>query len=141
MPLVASGRQPHRPVRCILCVRGRVPFQMEVEPRFDYGRQAHETRLHKHGAVFESPTLTVALSSPVPLEHSEEGIRANSILKAGQSTTFVLETLGGGEEPQFYSEDDTRQAFDDTVAFWQRWLSRSRYAGRWREMVQLEQGL
>ena len=135
MPVVSSGHQPHRLVRCILCVRGRVPFQMEVEPRFDYGRQAHEIYLHKPGAVFESPALTVALSSPVALERSEEGVRANSILKAGQSTTFVLETLGDGEEPQFYSEDDTRQAFDDTVAFWQRWLSRSRYAGRWRETV------
>jgi GH15 family glucan-1,4-alpha-glucosidase len=27
------------------------------------------------------------------------------------------------------------RAFDDTVAFWRRWLSRSRYAGRWRETV------
>jgi GH15 family glucan-1,4-alpha-glucosidase len=63
------------------------------------------------------------------------GRAAHSILKAGQSVTFVLETLGDGEEPRFYSEDDTGQAFDDTVAFWQRWLSRSRYAGRWRETV------
>src|SRR5215217_689911 len=135
MPIVSSGRQPHRLVRCILCVRGRVPFQMEVEPRFDYGRQAHETYLHKHSAVFESPTLTVALSSPLPLERSEEGIGANSILKAGQSATFVLETLGDDKEPRFYSEEDTRRAFDETVAFWKRWLSRSRYEGRWREMV------
>src|ERR671920_1955980 len=135
MPLVSSGRQPHRLVRCILCVRGRVPFQMEVEPRFDFGRQAHETYLYKHGAVFESPTLTVALSSPLPLERSEEGIRAHSILKAGQSATFVLQTLGDGEELRFYSEADTLQAFNETVAFWQRWLSLSRYEGRWREMV------
>jgi GH15 family glucan-1,4-alpha-glucosidase len=136
MPVVSSGRQSHRLVRWLLCVRGWVPFQMEVEPRFDYGRQAHKTRLHKHGAIFESPALTVALSSPLPLEHSEEGIRANSILKAGQSAIFVLETLGGdGEEPRFYSEDDAHQAYYGTVAFWRRWLSRSRYAGRWREMV------
>jgi GH15 family glucan-1,4-alpha-glucosidase len=135
MPVVSAGRQPHCLIRCVLCVRGWVPFQVEVEPRFDYGRQAHETYLHKHGAVFESPTLTVALSSPVPLERSEEGIRAHSILKAGQSATFVLETLDDGEEPQFYSEEDTRQTFDETVAFWKHWLSRSRYAGRWRETV------
>jgi GH15 family glucan-1,4-alpha-glucosidase len=135
MPVVSAGRQPHRLVRCVLCVRGWVPFQVEVEPRFGYGRQAHETRLHKHGAVFESPTLRVALSSPVPLERSEEGIRAHSILKAGQSATFMLETLDDGQEPRFYSEDDTRQTFDETVEFWKHWLSRSRYAGRWREMV------
>ena len=135
MPVVSSARQPTSLVRCVLCVRGYVAFQVEVEPRFDYGRQVHETSLHKHGAVFESPTLTVALSSPLPLERSEEGIRANSILKAGQSATFVLQTLGDGEELRFYSEEDTLQAFNETVAFWQRWLSRSRYAGRWREMV------
>src|ERR671932_582559 len=85
MPVVSSGHQPHRLVRCLLCVRGWVPFHVEVEPRFDYGRQAHETRLHEHGAVFESPRLRVALSSAVPLERSAEGIRAHSILKAGQS--------------------------------------------------------
>src|SRR5215216_2703450 len=135
MPVVSPGHQPHRLVRWVFCVRGRVPFRVEVEPRFDYGRQTHETRLHKHGAVFESPTLTVALNSPVPLERSEEGVRAHTTLKAGQSATFVLETIGDGEEPQFYSDHDNRQAFDDTVAFWQRWLSRSCYAGRWRETV------
>jgi GH15 family glucan-1,4-alpha-glucosidase len=135
MPVASSTRQPASLVRCVLCVRGYVAFQVEVEPRFDYGRQAHETYLHKHGAVFESPTLTVALSSPVPLERSEEGIGANSILKAGQSATFVLQTLGDDEDPRFYSEEDTLQVFNETVAFWRRWLSRSRYAGRWREMV------
>src|SRR5918994_1482947 len=137
MPVVSSARHPHRLVRRLLCVRGRVPFRVEVEPRFDYGRQAHETHLHKHGAIFESPALTVALSSSVPLERSEEGIRAHSILKAGQSAIFALETIGGdGEEPpRFYSEDDTREAYYDTVDFWRRWLSRSRYEGRWRETV------
>jgi GH15 family glucan-1,4-alpha-glucosidase len=136
MPVVSSGRQPHRLVRWLLCVRGRVPFQVEVEPRFDYGRQAHETRLHEHGAIFESPALTVALSSPLPIERSEEGIRAHSILKARQSAIFELEAVGGdGEEPRFYSEDDARQAYYDTVDFWRRWLSRSRYEGRWRETV------
>src|SRR3712207_9151685 len=78
------------------------------EPRFDYGRQTHETRLHKHGALFESQTLTVALSSPLPLERSEEGIRAHSILKAGKSVTFVLETLGGDRKSNT-SELQSRQ--------------------------------
>jgi hypothetical protein len=39
--------------------------------------------------------------------------------------------IGDGDEPRLYSEDDTRQELDDTVAFWRRWLSRSRYGGRW----------
>ena len=135
MPVASSARRPHRLIRRLLCVRGRVPFRVEVEPRFDYGRQAHQTHLYEQGAIFESPTLSVALSSPLPLERSEQGVRARFTLRAGQSATFVLENIGDGEEPRLYGEGDTRQAFDDTVAFWRRWLSRSRYAGRWRETV------
>jgi GH15 family glucan-1,4-alpha-glucosidase len=116
-------------------VRGQVTFCVEVEPRFDYGRQAHKTRLYPQGVVFESPALAVALDSPLPLERSEKGVRARFTLRARQSASFVLECIGDGEQPQLYSEDDTHQAFEDTVAFWRRWLSRSRYAGRWRETV------
>src|ERR687889_960428 len=103
MPVASSSHRPHRLIRRLLCVRGRVTFRVEVEPRFDYGRQAHETRLYERGAVFESPTLAVALDSPVPLEHSKEGARARFDLRAGQSTTFVLESIGDGEEPGLYS--------------------------------------
>src|SRR5829696_599125 len=135
MPVASSGHQPHRLIRRLLCVRGRVTFRVEVEPRFNYGREAHQTHLYEQGAVFESPALSVALSSPLPLERSEEGVRARFALKAGQSATFVLENTGDREEPQLYGEGETHKAFDDTVAFWRRWLSRSRYAGRWRETV------
>jgi ribonuclease BN (tRNA processing enzyme) len=135
MPVASSGHRPHRLIRRLLCVRGRVTFRVEVEPRFDYGRQDHRTRLDERGAVFESPTLAVALDSPLPLERSEKGVTAHFALPARQSASFVLESIDDGEEPQPYSEDATHQAFDDTVAFWRRWLSRSRYAGRWRETV------
>ena len=79
--------------------------------------------------------MAVALDSPLPLEGSKEGVRARFDLRAGQSATFVLEGISDGEEARLYSEDDTRREFDDTVAFWRRWLSRSRYEGRWRETV------
>ena len=79
--------------------------------------------------------LSVALGSPLPLECSEKGVRACFSLRAGESTTFVLDRVSDGEEPRIYGESDVRRAFEDTVAFWRRWLSRSRYTGRWREMV------
>jgi GH15 family glucan-1,4-alpha-glucosidase len=135
MPVAARGYGPHYLIRRVVCVRGRMPFRLEVEPRFDYGRSTHETRLHEHGAVFDSPELSVALRSPLPLERSEQGVRARFTLQAGESATFVLDHASEGEEPRVYEEDDALRAFDDTVEFWRRWLSRSRYAGRWREMV------
>src|SRR3712207_2202366 len=64
MPATATSGHRHHLIRRLLCVRRRVNFSVEVEPRFDYGRQARETRLHERGAVFESPALTVALDSP-----------------------------------------------------------------------------
>jgi GH15 family glucan-1,4-alpha-glucosidase len=109
MPVASSGHRPHRLIRRLLCVRGRVTFRVEVEPRFDYGRQVHQTHLHQRGAVFESPTLTVTLNSPQPLERSEEGVWTRFDLRAGQSATFVLECIGDGDEPRHYSEDETRQ--------------------------------
>jgi GH15 family glucan-1,4-alpha-glucosidase len=124
MPVAPSGHRPHRLIRHLLCVSGQVTFCVDVEPRFDYGRQAHKKRLYPQGVVFESPTLAVALD-----RHSR------FTLLARRSASFVLESISDGEQPQLYSEDDTHQVFEDTVAFWRRWLSRSRYAGRWREMV------
>ncbi|HEX2741122.1 MAG TPA: glycoside hydrolase family 15 protein, partial [Rubrobacter sp.] len=135
MPIAARGYRPHCMIRRVVCVRGRMPFRLEVEPRFDYGRSQHETILHEQGAVFTSPELSVALGSPLPLERSEKGARARFTLKAGESATFALDLVNEGEEPRVYEEGDTQRAFEDTVDFWRRWLSRSRYAGRWREMV------
>ncbi|MGN6132775.1 MAG: trehalase-like domain-containing protein, partial [Nocardioidaceae bacterium] len=48
---VASSR--HRLVRLVRCVRGRMAFAIELAPRFDYGREPHETHLTESGAVFE----------------------------------------------------------------------------------------
>ena len=56
-------------------------------------------------------------------------------LAAGESATFVLERVPEDYVPRPYSEDETRDAFDRTIEYWRRWLAKSRYQGRWREMV------
>ena len=56
-------------------------------------------------------------------------------LRAGESATFVLERVPEEYVPRPYSEDETREAFDRTIEYWRRWLSTSRYQGRWREVV------
>jgi len=47
----------------------------------------------------------------------------------------VLDRAGPGEMPVPHSDADIAGEFDATVAFWRGWLRRSRYRGRWREMV------
>jgi len=62
-------------------------------------------------------------------------VRCEFTLDAGESATFVLEQVPETYVPRHYSEDETKEAFENTVDFWRGWLARSRYHGRWREMV------
>ena len=108
-----------RLIRRVLCVRGEVHFRVEVEPRFDYGRERPERELVEGGAVFASPSLTLSLSSAVPLEQTELGVRGDFTLAAGESATFVLEE---GESPYPCSEEHWRDLFGGTIDYWRRWL-------------------
>ena len=127
-----QGTHRQRLVRRVLCVKGSMHFNAEVEPRFDYGRATADIAVTDDGAVFASPDLTLSLSAPVALERTEAGVRAGFALDHGQSATFVLEQ---GEQPRPYSEDDTRELFNETVDYWLRWIAAARYQGRWREIV------
>ena len=124
-----------RLIRRVLCVRGEMTFRIEVEPRFDYGREEHETVLHEHGAVFRAPSLTLALTSGIGLEVKDGDVSAQFRVEPGETETFVLETVQETYVPRSFTQDEMRQDFEDTVAFWRKWLARSNYRGRWREMV------
>jgi GH15 family glucan-1,4-alpha-glucosidase len=124
-----------RLIRRVLCVRGEMTFRIEVEPRFDYGREEHTTVVHEHGAVFRAPSLTLALTSGIGLEVKGSDVSALFKLEPGQTETFVLETVPEAYVPRSFTADEMRQDFEDTVAFWRSWLARSNYRGRWREMV------
>ncbi len=138
MPVQAGPpeSQRHRLIRRVLGVRGRMGIRMECEPAFGYALEPHETHLVASGAVFTAPTLTLALASPLPLHRSERGVWADFSLAAGETVTFVLERLPEGvREPPPPDAREAEAAFDETVAYWRRWLGRSNYRGRWREMV------
>jgi GH15 family glucan-1,4-alpha-glucosidase len=122
-------------VRRVVCVRGEIRFRLEVEPRFNYARDEHEVRLLEGCALFESPSLSLALDSATPLERTEHGVRSEFMLAEGETATFLLEQADPGQKPHRHSEDETRKLFEATVEYWRRWLRSSRYSGRWREMV------
>ncbi len=125
----------HRLIRRVIGVRGQLTFRIEVEPRFNYGRDPHTVVFHDNGVVFRSPDMSLALESATPLTLSETGVTCEITLLPGQSATFVLERVPESYVPRPYSEDETRDALDRTIEYWRRWLSKSRYQGRWREMV------
>jgi GH15 family glucan-1,4-alpha-glucosidase len=137
MPPCAGGApRRHRIIRRVFAVRGKMCFDVDVAPRFDYARACHEVTLAPYGALFRSPNLTLSLSTSCPLEIVDgSDVRSRISLEAGETATFVLEQLEAGELPTTCSDADIAAEFDETVAFWRNWLSRSSYSGRWREMV------
>lgn len=137
MPIAPTKAHAHRHrlLRRVLCVRGQMRFRVDVQPRFNYARDPHETRLHPAGVVFVSRSLSLALSTRIPLRPTGDGVDAEFTMKAGESAAFVLERVESDHVPSHHPESFTLELFQDTVDYWRRWLSKSKYTGRWREMV------
>ncbi|WP_433256807.1 glycoside hydrolase family 15 protein [Streptosporangium sp. CA-135522] len=137
MPIVGDpgevGR--HRLIRRVVCVRGTLPFRARVAPRFDYGRQPHSLSLRDGGAIFESPSLSLALTAGTPLEADGPDVWSEFKLREGECAVFALDRLGDDVTRRSCPVAEAEEQFTATVAYWRRWLSASRYRGRWREMV------
>ncbi|MGW0292135.1 glycoside hydrolase family 15 protein [Streptomyces tuirus] len=125
----------HRVIRRVVCVRGSIPFRTRVAPRFDYGSLPHTVRLTGDTAVFEAPGLALALTATVPLETEGPDVRGDFKLSEGETAVFALDKVGGEVTPRRCARTEAEEQFAATVAYWRRWLSASRYKGRWREMV------
>jgi GH15 family glucan-1,4-alpha-glucosidase len=137
MPLRRGSILPGRIYRRVRCVLGKVRFRVECRPAFDYGRQSHQLTLSRQGARFDSPHLSLCLSSSVPLEEGEgKSARAEFILDHGQSELFILGGCSQGDDlPPIPGESEAEDIFRETVEYWRCWLSACCYHGRWREHV------
>ncbi|MFK0219354.1 glycoside hydrolase family 15 protein [Streptomyces vinaceus] len=137
MPVVDESREAsrHRLIRRVICVRGTLPFRARIAPRFGYGAEAHTVRAQLHEAVFESPSLSLSLTSTAPLETDGTDVSSHFKLLEGESVVFALDRISGGVRPQACPHAEAEVQFEATVRFWRQWLGRSRYRGRWREMV------
>jgi GH15 family glucan-1,4-alpha-glucosidase len=141
-PAGSAATANHRLVRILQCVRGRMSFEVEVAPRFDYGRQPHRTEVTENGAVFAADGQRLvmhAIREPdderlAQLHVENEDLHGSIDLVAGQLRGVVLETAADGP-PRPMRVAEASELLDATVAFWRSWLGRSTYTGRWREMV------
>lgn len=132
MPI--NGEQ--RLVRRVHCVRGELPFRVTCRPAFNYARDIHTLESSAEGVVFRTPELALSLATRVPLQKDGSGVCAEFAISEGETFSFVLSPLdaSGGVQP-CPSEAEMEGSFDDTVAYWRRWLSKCTYQGRWRETV------
>ncbi|MFI7602009.1 glycoside hydrolase family 15 protein [Actinoplanes sp. NPDC049681] len=144
MPVTGSKQSSgsHRLVRVVRCVRGRMTFDVEIAPRFDYGREPHRTRQGPDGVRFEGDrtVLTVEFIREPDDERakirvdSDGDLNARVELRAGELRGLILEA-GDRAAPRPVRVAEALRLFDETVGYWKRWLAQSTYAGRWRETL------
>jgi len=128
----------HAVVRRAKTVRGEVRFRMVCQPCFNYARSTHTVERTSDGMLFVSagtPQMALRLRASVPLREEAGAAVAEFTLRADESAWFVLEQSVPGKDTPSAAPDYVANAFKETVAFWRRWVGRSSYRGRWREMV------
>jgi GH15 family glucan-1,4-alpha-glucosidase len=136
----AGGCPPHQLVRRAKVVRGEMRFRMSCAPRFDYARAPHRVEQpSEHELLFIAEggfDFALRLFSPdIPLQRVNGDGATEFVLRAGQSAAFILEEVKPGEATPCREEHFTADSFKHTLNFWQRWVAKSTYRGRWREMV------
>lgn len=145
MPITAGevASDKHDLVRMVRCVRGEMSFAVDLAPRFDYGREAHETHASEDGVVFQGPRTSVAVSLVKEPDDERLGrfhvdergdLHGELTLRAGQARGLVLEYGAVGPVRPVRTAEVWRM-FDETVGFWKSWLAQSTYTGRWRETL------
>lgn len=137
MPVEEAGHS-HAVVRRVKAIRGESHFRMICDPRFDYARVGHRAENRENEVLFVSQgpqALALRLRSSVPIAVVNGAAVAEFKLAAGSTASFVLELVNAGQPSPSENPDFVPHSFKETVNFWRRWVSRSTYAGRWREMV------
>src|ERR687890_2269288 len=67
MPIERGREERHDLIRTVRVVRGRIRFELDCRPAFDYARQKHKVTLGKTGAVFANAEVRLGLATEVPL--------------------------------------------------------------------------
>jgi GH15 family glucan-1,4-alpha-glucosidase len=144
MPIAGDrATDRHRLVRMIRVVRGEMRFELDAQPRFDFGRSEHQMEVFDDGVSFRADGMTMNISaarhgglvSAGEVESVGNGLQVRPTLSAGDVGGMVLETSPSGP-PQAVTPEAILRMFEQTRDFWRAWIGRSRYTGRWREQVE-----
>ena len=78
-------------------------------------------------------TKPIRLRAQTPLVIAEGRLESEFVLRSGESVFFILDDDENG--PPTIDRDREGKEFKATLNFWQSWVSKSTYRGRWREIV------
>jgi GH15 family glucan-1,4-alpha-glucosidase len=146
MPIAGTkATDRHKLVRNIKMVRGTMKFRIQIQPRFNYGRTPHKLDYSECGLVFHTDDMNLSVQGIAPKGSSLKdlsldiapdgsGMQWTRILREGEIGGVVLESNGGLPQ-RLITPEEAQALADETGRFWNNWLRRSSYQGRWREVV------
>jgi GH15 family glucan-1,4-alpha-glucosidase len=120
-------------VRLVEGLRGEVPVELTLAPRFEYGRLipwvSGEGKVHR---LIAGPDALLFVAETA-VERDQGALRSRFTARAGTAAGFVLTWYPSHEDPP--ASVDAREAIARTVAHWRSWVGRCAYDGPWREAV------
>ena len=121
-------------VRIVEGIRGRMELCSALSLRFDYGRTVPWVTAIEDGIrAIAGPNLAV-LHASVPVHGENLQTVAEFTVNEGERVWFTLtygESFVDDPEPI-----DAKQALEDTDRFWNEWIARKTYEGRYAEVVE-----
>jgi GH15 family glucan-1,4-alpha-glucosidase len=122
-------------VRVVRGLEGRVPMELDLSLRFDYGRIVPWVRRVEGQTLAVAGPDAVMLAGDVELRGEDLRTVAEFAVEAGRHVGFVL-TWFPSHEPAPLPVDPG-PAVEDTTAWWRAWSERcaQRVGGRWSDAI------
>ncbi|WLI76445.1 glycoside hydrolase family 15 protein [Kosakonia sp. H02] len=119
-------------IRQIKIIYGAAKIKLHCSPRFNYASETPKVTQDKKIYCFKGKRgFSLSLASSVPLVVKEGQLDGEFTLSEGESAEFVL----GDAKVKHAALSHVDEQYQKTLTFWQRWVSQSKYRGRWREAV------
>lgn len=133
----ATPSDRHSIMRVMRCTRGHVRFTLECRPRFGFGTDPHETVIDGRTAAFRARGICAFLQSNVPMERDgPHDVRGHlDLAEGGLAGASFTVTGSDAPVPPLPDPHQVEAELWDAVDFWQQWVRRARYHGRWPDMV------
>ncbi|GAA0564211.1 glycoside hydrolase family 15 protein [Chitinophaga japonensis] len=125
-------------VRKLKGIRGSIRFSMKCAPVFNYAMAKHTIERENDNLLF-IPEISfqtpLRLLSNIPLTIKETEACCDFVLNESETVFFVLEATHNKKQRSANIEEFVNLAYKATVGFWKSWISKSKYTGRWLEIV------
>ena len=131
------GAIPHRILRKVEGLAGRVELAIGFRPTFDYARAGADLTYGPRGAVARSGEVALSLVCPVPLRPQSDALAGRMTVAAGERA-WVVVTHGPAQQADEGLKISDAQAdaeFDRTLDYWNHWSGACTYDGPYHDLV------